>query len=87
MMTEEETDGEGGFVRHRQSWRSDDFNNLMDHLDEGRKETLTKNRKEGEIVEREPPSKAKTWMIANGSQKAKESISESGDDEVDSDVY
>ncbi|XP_065907259.1 uncharacterized protein [Dysidea avara] len=92
MMTEEESDDEGGFVRHRQSWRSDDFNKLMDHLDKGRKESLAKNRQEGEIVERAPPPKAKTWMITNAPQSlTTESSSGCGDndyveDGIESDV-
>ncbi|XP_065907458.1 uncharacterized protein [Dysidea avara] len=82
MMTEEESDDDGGFVRHRQSWRSDEFNDLMEHLDKGKKETLAKNRRDGEIVERAPPPYAEMWMIANcsaGQLQTTESNSSSSD--------
>jgi len=41
----------------------------MDHLDEGKKESLAKNCQEGEIVDRVLSPKAKTWMIANAPQE------------------
>jgi len=84
MMTEEESNDEGGLVRHRQSWRSDDFNKLMDHLDEGKKESLAKNHQEGEIVDRAPPPKAKTWMIANAPQvQTTENSSRYGENDIE----
>ena len=63
MMTEEESEEEKGFVRHRQSWRSDVFNRFMDKLDSSRNQkTLAKPRELGEQVERMPPICVKKWM-------------------------
>ena len=36
MMTEEEMGSENNYIRRRQSWRSLEFNELMDKLDEDR---------------------------------------------------
>ena len=63
MMTEEESEEEKGFVRHRQSWRSNVFNRFMDKLDNRRNQkTLAKPRELGEQVERLPPICVKKWM-------------------------
>ena len=63
MMTEEESEEEKGFVRHRQSWRSNVFNRFIDKLDNSRNQnTLAKLRELGEQVERLPPICVKKWM-------------------------
>ena len=73
MMTEEESKEEKGFVRHRQSWRSNVFNKFMDRLDSSRNQkTLAKPRELGEEVERLPPICVKKWMTEGSMENSTE---------------
>ena len=71
MMSEEEEEGDS-FIRHRPSWRSEEFNKFFDMLDErySEKDPKTKakafSQKLGEVVLRDPPVpiSAELWMIS-----------------------
>ncbi len=64
MTTEEDTGSDDNFIRHRQSWRSEKFNNFIDQLDSAKNaKTLAKKREIGSDVERDVPQVAKTWLI------------------------
>ena len=64
MMTEEETGTEDNYIRHRQSWRSSNFNKFMDKIDEKKNvKSLARQRQLGDEINRSPPSAAKSWMI------------------------
>lgn len=64
MMTEEETGTENNYIRHRQSWRSNRFNLLMEKLDGSKNvRSLAKQREVGETVFRSPPIIAMKWML------------------------
>ena len=66
MMTEEETGSDNDYIRHRQSWRSQNFNALMDKLDEAKSgRTLAKQRKLGDNIVRPSPPSAKKWMLVH----------------------
>ncbi len=65
MMTEEDTGSDDNFIRHRQSWRSEKFNNFIEELDSAKNaKTLAKKREIGSGIERDVPQVAKTWLIA-----------------------
>ncbi len=65
MMTEEDTGSDDNFIRHRQSLRSEKFNNFIDELDSAKNaKTLAKKREIGSGIERDVPQVAKTWLIA-----------------------
>ena len=68
MMTEEESEEEKGFVRHRQSWRSNVFNRFMDKLDSSRNQKTLAKPRELEQVERMLPICVKKWMIERSIQ-------------------
>lgn len=64
MMTEEETGTENNYICHRQSWRSNKFNRLMEKVDGSKNvRSLAKQREVGGTVIRSPPTIAKKWML------------------------
>ena len=66
MMTEEEIGEEDSYIRRCQSWRSANFNRLIDALDASCKSTksLAKRREVGAPTISSPPSTAKRWTIS-----------------------
>lgn len=83
MMTKEETGAEENYIRHRQSWRSSKFNQLMDKLDEEKGKSLARQREIGDIVDRAAPQVAKLWMIsasANNEHHSNSDIEASGEE-------
>ena len=66
MMSEEEEDDNGTFIRHRYAWRSDNFNRFIDKLEEriakNSKKSLAKNRTYGDTLNTPPPLHAHEWM-------------------------
>ncbi len=68
MMTEEDTGSDNNFICHRQSWRSEKFNNFIDQLDSLKNaKTLMKKREIGSDVERDMPQVTINWLIATDS--------------------
>ena len=71
MMSEEEEEG-NSFIRHRPSWRCEEFNQFLEMLDErySEKDPTTKakafSRNIGEVVLRDPPVpiSVELWMIS-----------------------
>ena len=65
MMSEEEM-GDGKFKQKRPSWRSEQFNELIDILDERATGTIKQARKERLLcspVKLSPPKNVQPWMI------------------------
>lgn len=80
MMTEEETGAEDNYVRHRQNWRSLNFNKLMDKLDEAKSDrSLAKKRVIGDDVDCPTPPNAKKWMIATEAENGELELSGDSD--------
>ena len=69
-MSEEEDNGDG-FVRHRQSWRSQAFNRFIEEIDarltKGPKTTARK-REYGTECDRPVPERIAHWMRATSSE-------------------
>ena len=67
MMSDEE-DMEGKFKIHRQEWRSNEFNVLMDSLDKRAAKASSHPRKErfyGTPLKCDEPSNVVDWMVDN----------------------
>lgn len=66
MMTEEETGEDDNYIRRRQSWRSTNFNRLIDALDASctMTKSMAKPRQIGAPTVNPPPSSAKKWMVS-----------------------
>lgn len=76
MMSEEET-GSEDYVRHRQSWRSTKFNELIDQLDSNKSaRSLAKRRDNGAEVIRPIPCNVKQWML-----RQEDDLSNNGSDD------
>ena len=66
MMSDEETLDNKNLKRRRPSWRSSEFNELMDELDqrsESNSKHPRKNRVIGTPLKNDPPTNAKEWML------------------------
>ena len=69
MMSDEEV-VDGRFKVHRQEWRSDEFNDFMEELDDRASVTNPKprprlSRFQGTPQKTQPPPNTPGWMIAN----------------------
>lgn len=66
-MILEEEESEDFYIRHRPSWRSTEFNDLMDLLDQRHLDTHKKakafERSMGETLQKEPPAGTEAWML------------------------
>ena len=88
MMSEEEEDDNGTFIRHRYAWRSDNFNRFIDKLEEciakNSKKSLAKNRTYGDTLNTPPPLHAHEWMkggtAANNNSPQSDEIFSSSDE-------
>ena len=65
-MSEEE-ENEDGFIRHRQSWRSQALNRFIEkidnHLSKKSGKSTARRREYGDLCERPTPKDVPKWMI------------------------